>query len=130
MEDHLKHGAFSWNELTTSDPKAAIEFYKKLFGWEIEVTHNVASPDGRAMEYDIAKVGDNMVGGIMAAPPGAPVAWTSYVTVDNVDETVKLAESLGAKVCLPPRDIPNVGRFAILADPQGAIIAVITYVKK
>jgi predicted enzyme related to lactoylglutathione lyase len=130
MEDHLKHGAFSWNELTASDPNAAIEFYKKLFGWEIEVTHNTSPVDGRTMEYNIAKVGENMVAGIMAAPPGAPVAWTSYVTVDNVDETVKLAESLGAKVCLPPMDIPRVGRFSILADPQGALIAVITYLKK
>jgi predicted enzyme related to lactoylglutathione lyase len=92
---------------------------------------NVTCPaDGKTTEYNIAKAGDRMVGGVMAAPPGAPVAWTSYVTVDNVDETVKLAESLGAKVCVPTTDIPNVGRFAILADPQGALIATITYIKR
>jgi len=65
----------------------------------------------------------------MAGPAGAPVAWTSYVTVDNVDETAKLAESLGGKICVPPTDIPEVGRFAVLADPQGAVIAAITHLK-
>jgi predicted enzyme related to lactoylglutathione lyase len=50
--------------------------------------------------------------------------------VDNVDETVKLAQSLGAKVCVPPTDIPEVGRFSVFVDPQGAAIATITYVKK
>lgn len=124
MEENLKHGAFSWNELTTSDTKAALEFYTKLFGWNTEVMHM------ECMDYTIVKVGDRMVGGVMAAPAGAPVAWTGYVTVDNVDETAKLAESLGGKVCVPPTDIPEVGRFAILADPQGAVIAAITYLKK
>jgi predicted enzyme related to lactoylglutathione lyase len=124
MEDHLKHGAFSWNELTTNDPKAALEFYTKLFGWTTEVKH--MGP----MDYTIVKAGENMVGGVMQTPQGAPIAWTAYVTVDNIDETVKLAESLGGKVCVPPMDVPDVGRFSILCDPQGALIAAITYVKK
>jgi len=130
MEEHMKHGAFSWNELTTSDPKAAVEFYTKLFGWKTEVMHMPCSAGGQPMDYTIAKVGETGVGGIMAAPPGAPVAWTGYVTVDNIDETVKLAESLGGKVCVPPTDIPDIGRFAVLADPQGAVIAAITFLKK
>ena len=124
MEENMKHGAFSWNELTTTDTKAALEFYKKLFGWNTELMHM------GSMDYTIVKAGERMVGGVMTSPPGAPVAWTSYVTVDNVDETVKLAESLGGKVCIPPTDIPDVGRFAVFADPQGAVIATITYLKK
>ena len=60
---------------------------------------------------------------------GCPVTWTGYVTVDNIDETAKLTESLGGRVIIPPTDIPEVGRFAILADPQGAGIAAITYLK-
>jgi predicted enzyme related to lactoylglutathione lyase len=66
----------------------------------------------------------------MTTPEGAPVGWKSYVTVDNIDETVTLAESLGGKICMPPTDIPDVGRFAIIVDPQGGVIAAITYVKK
>jgi len=123
-ENIMKHGAFSWNELTTTDPQAALEFYTKLFGWNTEVMHMPG------MDYTVIKVGDRGVGGVMKAPPRAPVAWTGYVTVDNIDETVKLAESLGGKVCLPPTDIPEVGRFAILSDPQGAIISAITYLKR
>lgn len=124
MEENEKHGSFSWNELATTDTTAALEFYTKLFGWNTEVMHM------EFMDYTVLKVGDRMVGGVMQAPAGAPVAWTGYVTVDDIDETARLAESLGGKICIPPTDIPNVGRFAILCDPQGAIIAGITYLKK
>jgi len=123
MSDILKHGAFSWNELTTTDTGAALDFYTKLFGWKLEVKHM------ETMDYIIAKVGDEMVAGVMAAPPDAPVAWTSYVTVDDIDETARLAESLGGVICVPPTDIPRIGRFAIMRDPQGAIFAAITYLK-
>jgi predicted enzyme related to lactoylglutathione lyase len=124
MEENMKHGAFSWNELITTDPKAAVEFYSKLFGWNSEVV-NMGH-----MDYTIVKAGDRQIGGIMPAPEGAPAGWKSYVTVDDIDETAKLAESLGGKLCVPPTDIPNVGRFAILIDPQGGVIAGITYLKK
>ena len=124
MEENMKHGAFSWNELTTTDPKAALEFYTKLFGWDTEVMHM------DCMDYTIVKAGERPIGGVMAAEPGMPATWASYVTVDNIDETARLAESLGGKVRVPPTDIPEVGRFAILLDPQGAVIAAITYLKK
>lgn len=124
MEENLKHGAFSWSELSTTDPKTALDFYTKLFGWNHEVMHM------SSMEYTVVKVGERGIGGIMATPPGGPTAWTPYITVDNLDETVKLAESLGAKVCLPLTDIPDVGRFAIVCDPQGALFAPITYIKR
>jgi len=122
-DDATKHGAFSWSELITTDPKAALDFYTKLFGWNTEVMHM------EGMDYTIVKSGDRAIGGVMKAPEGAPVGWKAYVTVDNIDETVILAQSLGAKICIPPTDIPDVGRFAILIDPQGAVIAAITYVK-
>jgi hypothetical protein len=122
--DTTTHGAFSWNELTTTDPKAALEFYTKLFGWTTEVMN-------MGMEYTVVKAGGQPIGGVMALPrEGCPVTWTTYVTVDNIDETVKLAESLGGRIIVPPMDIPEVGRLAIFADPQGAGIAAITYVKK
>ena len=59
-----------------------------------------------------------------------PPAWGPYVTVDDVDAIAEQAEKLGGKVCIPPRDIPSVGRFTVIADPQGAVISAITYVKK
>jgi len=124
MADCPKTGEFSWNELTTPDPKGAMEFYTKLFGWSIEPMQ--MGP----IEYNIVKAGEEMIGGIMQAMPGAPNAWTPYVTVENIDETVKQAEALGAKVCVPPTDIPNVGRFAILCDPAGAVVAGISYLKR
>ena len=70
------------------------------------------------------------MGGMMAIPPNAEgmrPAWGVYVTVDDVDATAQQAVELGGSVCLPPLDIPNVGRFAVLQDPQGAVIHVIAY---
>jgi uncharacterized protein len=61
---------------------------------------------------------------------GMPPAWISYVTVDNADTSAQQAEKLGGKIVVPPRDIPEVGRFAVIQDPQGATIAIITYAKK
>jgi predicted enzyme related to lactoylglutathione lyase len=120
----LKHGRFSWNELLTTAPEAAKGFYAKLFGWEYEMFPS------EAMTYHVIKSGGEEIGGIMQIPPqakGQPPVWGIYVTVDNVDETVKLAEILGGKIHVPPTDIPKVGRFAVLRDPQGAFISVITY---
>jgi predicted enzyme related to lactoylglutathione lyase len=124
MDEMMNPGAFSWNELTTPDPKAAAEFYGKLFGWETEVLHL------GHMDYSLVKIAGRGIGGIMERKPGGPNAWTPYVTVENIDGTVEQAQALGAKVCVPPTDIPNVGRFAILTDPQGALIAAITYLKR
>jgi len=56
--------------------------------------------------------------------------WSAYVTVDNIDETAKLAEALGGKIIMPPTDIPEVGRFAIFCDPQGALISAISYLPR
>ena len=125
MENHFKtHGAFSWTELMTTDPEAAKKFYSEIFGWELE------KYDTAEMEYTVIKVAGEEVGGIMSIPPqaaGSPPHWGTYVTVDNVDETVKKAESLGATINVAPMDIPDVGRFAVFQDPQGAFLAVITY---
>ena len=125
MTDRFKqHGAFSWNELMTTDPRSAADFYTKLLGW---TTDDVQMED---MTYTVIKAGDEQIGGIMQIPPeakGAPPHWGAYITVDNVDETAGKAEGLGAKIMIPPRDIPNVGRFAVIQDPQGAFISLITY---
>ena len=119
-----QHGAFSWNELMTNDVAGAKAFYAELFGW---VMRDEQMPE---LTYTLLKIGDREVGGMMALPldvQGAPPAWGTYVTVDDVDHQVTRAEQLGGKVILPPRDIPNVGRFAVISDPQGAILTMITY---
>lgn len=124
-----KHGQFSWNELVTTDPAAATKFYSQLFGWK---TQEMPMPN---FTYTIVTASNAEFGqgGIMAVPPnaqGMPPAWISYVTVDDVDATAKQAEQLGGKIMCPPTDIPNVGRFAVIIDPQGAAIAIITYAKE
>lgn len=127
MSDPFKqHGAFSWCELMTTNVEAAKAFYTKLFGW---TTEDMTSP---GMTYTVVKAAGNGIGGIMAIPENAkdmPAAWGAYVTVDDVDATAKTAQQLGAKLCVPPTDIPDVGRFCVIQDPQGATINAITYKK-
>ena len=82
------------------------------------------------MDYTVVKVEDEAVGGIMPIPPkaeGTPPNWGGYVTVDDVDATARMAEELGGKIHVPPTDIPNVGRFCVIQDPQGSMISAITY---
>jgi predicted enzyme related to lactoylglutathione lyase len=84
------------------------------------------------MTYTVVKAGGKGIGGIMSIPKeaeGMPPRWGTYVTVDDVDLTARTAEQLGAKLCMPPQDIPDVGRFCVIQDPQGAVICAITYIK-
>jgi hypothetical protein len=127
MQTVKEHGVFSWNELMTTDMPAAKKFYREALGWELQ------DLDNPGMAYTIAKKGTREVAGIMAMPgdsPGMAPSWGSYVTVDDVDARVARVQSLGGKLCVAPQDIPNVGRFAVIADPQGAMLAMITYFNK
>ena len=128
MTEAMKqHGAFSWNELMTTDVEAAKAFYGKLFGWALE---DLKSSE---MMYTMAKAGGKEVAGIMAMPPEAremPPTWGAYVTVSDVDASAQEAETLGGKVVLAPRDIPDVGRFCVICDPQGATLSLISYFDK
>ena len=126
MHDPAKTpGAFSWCELMTSDQAASKRFYGELFGWQMQDL----GPD--MGNYTVVKTADGQgVGGIMTLPPQSDCkqpAWGAYVTVADTDETIRKAESLGAKVILPPQDIPGVGRMSWIQDPQGATLAVIAY---
>ena len=128
MDEQFKQqGAFSWSELMTTDAAAAKAFYSGLFGWEME---DMNMP---GMTYTVVKAGGKGVGGIMAMPEDAknmPPMWGSYVTVKDVDATARKAEQLGASILVAPRDIPEVGRFCVIQDPQGAVISAITYSEK
>jgi predicted enzyme related to lactoylglutathione lyase len=126
MDPYKTHGAFSWNELLTRDPDAALEFYRKLFGWTSEPMQMPAGV------YHVVKANGSAVGGIMSMPKtaaagGMPPMWGSYVTVDDVDAAATKAVELGARVVHGPEDIPNVGRIVVIVDPQGAAINLITY---
>lgn len=117
-------GRLVWHELMTTDLAAAQAFYKKVVGW------GTKQWEGNA-DYMMWMAGDKPVGGLMplpaeAAKAGAPPNWLTYVEVPDADETVAQAKSLGAQVLAGPEDIPQVGRFAVLQDPQGAVFAILT----
>ena len=121
------HGAFSWNELMTTDVAAAKSFYGKLLGWQFK------DMDMGGSTYAVINVDGQGVGGITGVPPnaqGMPPAWGGYATVDDVDAVVARVAGLGGRVLLAPTDIPTVGRFATIMDPQGATLSLITYAKK
>ena len=123
-EDSLKHGAFGWMELMTTDVKSASDFYSRLFGWEIQ------DASTEAMAYWVVKINGDETAGIMPMTPelqGMPPMWGMYVTVDDVDLTAKKVVELGGKIIRPPTEISNVGRFCVLSDPQGAIIQAMTW---
>jgi len=126
MDAFKTPGTFSWSELMTSDPDAALRFYTALLGWSAQ---KMAMPAG---DYHVLKVGDASVGGVMAIPAearatGMSPSWGCYVTVEDVDATARRATELGGKVVRGPQDIPGVGRLAMIIDPQGAMLSVITY---
>lgn len=125
--DAFRQGAFSWCELLTTDVEAAKKFYSELFGWNIEPVADALHQD---MQYNLVKVDGTEIGGIMAVPPqaqGMPPSWGTYVTVDDVDAAAAKARELGGDVVVPLTDIPEVGRFCVIKDPQGAVISMITY---
>jgi len=125
MLDPMKqHGVFSWNELMTSDIDGAKAFYSKLFGWELEDV----KPGG--MDYTLAKINDQQVAGMMQKPAEMPSSWGASVTVDDVEESRNLAESLGAKIVVEPTDVPGICRYCVIVDPQGAALSLITYIDK
>lgn len=118
-----QHGAFSWNELLTSDLEGAKSFYGAMFNWQFEDINY-------EMPYTLAKLDGQESAGLMLTPPDAkkmPPMWGSYITVDDVDKSAKQCEALGGKILLEARDIPEVGRFCVISDPQGAMLMIITY---
>ena len=110
-------GAFVWHELMTTDPVAATAFYTAVVGWTAQ--------DAGMPGYTLMLADGTMAAGLMAQPPeaaGAPPAWIGYVEVADVDASAAQAASLGGTVHAPAQDIPNIGRFAVIADPQGAVL--------
>jgi uncharacterized protein YndB with AHSA1/START domain/predicted enzyme related to lactoylglutathione lyase len=119
------HGKFVWNELNTRDVEGARRFLGATLGWSFE-----ASPMP-GFTYWIIKKGDERIGGIfdLNSDPicdGVPEHWLTYIAVDDVDARLKTALAAGATEGRPPKDIPGVGRMAVLQQPGGAMVAWLT----
>jgi len=117
---NASNGQFVWHDHLTKNPKAAIAFYGEVIGWKTQ-------PFGDS-GYVMWVASQGPLGGVMTLPEeaakmGAPPHWMGHVQVENVDATAALTKKLGGKVYQEPTDIPTVGRFAVIADPQGAAIS-------
>ncbi|MBX3272752.1 MAG: VOC family protein [Sandaracinaceae bacterium] len=112
-------GMFVWRELNVPDLDKAKGFYGELFNWAFE---DVPMGD---FDYPMIKAGDQAIGGMMKMEGAEhPPHWMSYVSVEDVDASAKAAAARGGKVAVGPMDIPNVGRFAVVGDPDGAWVTV------
>ena len=111
-------GRVVWHELMSTDVEKAKSFYTELLGWEI----NVWKPG----EFDYSMIHQNGAdhGGFFALEEsGVPSHWIAHVQVEDLDATIARAEKLGGKVLMGPLEVPEVGRFAALRDPQGGVIS-------
>lgn len=125
-----KHGDFCWTEIVTNDLETCKSFYCNVFGWEMKKS----TAPGESMEFQEFSNAPNSypMGGMFqmkAEMDGSesPIPhFLNYIMVDNVDETISQAFDLGARIIKPAMDFPNVGRFAVIQDPTGGIIAFIT----
>ena len=109
-------GKFVWFEHVSRDAKKAQAFYGEVLGWRVE-----PFPMG-ADAYEMIHSGDTMIGGYASTKSGQSAHWVAYVSVEDVDAAAKAAVANGGKVVEAPSDIPGVGRWARIADPQGAEI--------
>ncbi len=117
--DTVATGGWYWNELTTQDDAAALAFYEKVFDFSHDA---MPMPQGT---YNILKQGDKMRAGLFKAMDASmPTMWLQYVKVADCDASAEKAQGLGARIVVPPSDIPNVGRFSMFIDPQGAALAI------
>jgi uncharacterized protein len=113
-------GDFVWHELRTTDAKGAQEFYSHVIGWQPK-----SSGDPGGVPYTLLSTGGFDVAGLMELTPdmlagGMKPAWVGFIGVDDVDAYARRVEQAGGKLHCPPMDIPNIGRFASVEDPQGA----------
>jgi hypothetical protein len=117
------YGRFAWYELITTDMAAASAFYARVLGWSVQ---DESRPD---LPYKLLCSGTTPVAGLMNLPEeatrmGATPRWMGYVSVDDVGAATDQLRRLGGKVYVPPTD-SNIGRIAVVADPQGATLALV-----
>lgn len=122
MADAVVRGRFVWHEVMTSDPKAASDFYGKVIGWSPQ-------PWDKDPAYTVLTMGGRPMAGAMALPDEAkdtPPQWVTYIATPDVDATARHAAELGGTVLRKPAEIPDIGRFAMIGDPLGAMFAAFT----
>lgn len=115
------HGTPWWYELGTSDIDAAAAFYGSVLGWTVGGSE---MPDH---DYRLARIGDSMIAGLMSNETqqgNPPPNWVVYFAVDDCDATTRAAADAGGRILMPATDVPGTGRFAVLADPQGAVFGI------
>lgn len=110
------HGKFNWFEHRSSNPAQASEFHQALFGWKVRAVDFA----GRA--YQLIHNGNDAIGGLREAAPGTRSHWNSFISVADVDASLRNAVACGAQAVLPPTDFGD-GRAATLADPSGAFVS-------
>ena len=115
-------GAMCWNELATTDAARAQAFYAGLLGWNADTRDMGGTPYTR-----FTQDGAPCAGMVPIDPARGPMPshWLVYFAVNDCDGQVTLVQSLGGAVRVPPADLPGVGRFAVVADPQGATFAIV-----
>lgn len=116
-----EHGSICWTELATPDPSKAGAFYTQVFGWTPQAWEG-------AMPYTMFQNEGQSICGMFQLPAemaGVPPHWMPYFAVDDCDASAALGQQLGGTMIMPPTDIPEIGRFATLQDPQGAVFSVI-----
>ncbi len=116
--------SWCWSQLASQDPKRVEAFYGRLFNWRPRYDDSAEQP------YTYFMLGDRMVAGMLGTEAewgDVPSHWQTYFAVENCDRAREQAEALGAKTMLPPQDIPDVGRFCVLSDPQGAAFMLATF---
>jgi predicted enzyme related to lactoylglutathione lyase len=113
---------FVWYDLMSTDREASVAFFREIFGWTVQ-----AIDMGEMGEYQMIFAGEHPFGGAveLGKDDGLPSHWISYVSCEDVDAVAARAEEIGGKIGVPPMDIPDVGRFAVLSDPQGAYFSAI-----
>jgi uncharacterized protein len=116
-------GKFVWYELMTTDAKAAEGYYRDVIGW------SVRDAEIPGLDYTLFTIETTPVAGLMALPPqaraaGAQPSWIGYIAVDDVDASAERVKQAAGKLYHGPEDIPDIGRFAVVADPQGATFAI------
>jgi uncharacterized protein len=120
----VSRGRFIWYELMTTDREGAKAFYGPVVDW--------GAQDVPSMPYTLFTAGERPVSGAMLLPEearqkGAPPRWIGYVSVDDVDAVAERAKHLGGTIHVTPRDIPNICRFAVIGDPQRAVLSLMKW---
>ena len=118
-----RSGRFVWHDLMTADLEGSLDFYTRLFGWQRRPWDM-----GGGQSYEMLFAGDIGIGGAVKLAPGdnVPAHWIGYLAVESVDRACEQAAAMDGTTCVPPTDIPTVGRFAVVEDPTGAVFSPFT----